>query len=194
MKLLKATLLVILFPLLAIAQNPITVTEGSTKMGKEKMWTFSATYKYGKGYTDAAMYKNLEDAGMKRSGHKKGVSKYKAASWPAISATKGDYYYRIRTKKGKSTVYIAASKGYDNFVTGTNDEATAMKLTKYLQDLDGQIANDIAMEAKQKEIAEIAKRNEELNKELKASKEQEAQKAKELNTMRKMQTAPAPVK
>ncbi len=194
MRKVMSMLLVCTLPFIATAQQQITVNEGEVKMGKTKMWTFSAAYPYDKGHTKNVIVDNFDAAGVKRTGHKKGVQKYMAAKWNTISSSKGDYYYRIRSKKGRTIVYFAASKGYDNFITSANDSTAAAKMKKYLIDLDTQIANAIKLEEKEKEMAAIAKRNEELTKELNKGKEQQAQKAGEVKQLQKSMKAPDPVK
>lgn len=195
MRYLKLALLVFLLPVAAHAQSDVDITEGSVKMGKKKMWAFGATYRYNKDVTASVMSNNMEAAGMKRSSHKKGVNKYKAAIWPELSSAKGDYYYKIKSRKGKTTVYIVASKGYDNYVTSSNDAAMAGKITQYMQRLDGQIARDISLQEKETEMNQIAAQNAKLAKELNAGQEQQAKAAKEVKALRSgVQTAPAAVK
>ena len=65
MRYLRLTLLILLLPVLALAQG-VTVTEANTKMGKKKMWTFSATYRYDKATTATVLQQNMESAGLKR--------------------------------------------------------------------------------------------------------------------------------
>ncbi|GAA4463101.1 hypothetical protein GCM10023093_10810 [Nemorincola caseinilytica] len=187
-------MLVFMLPLATYAQSEVEVKEGNVKMGKKKMWAFSATYRHDKSVTAAVLDKNMEDAKLKRSSRKKGVQAYKAAQWPAVSDTRGDYYYRVRSKKGKTTVYMVASKGYDNYVTTTNDAATAAKVTQYLQRLDGQIAAQEAIQQKEVEMKQLEAKNAAMAKELEASKEAQAKKAKEVRELRATQFAPAPVK
>lgn len=191
MRYLRLTLLILLLPVLALAQG-VTVTEANTKMGKKKMWTFSATYRYDKATTATVLQQNMESAGLKRPKTKKGVKIYRGVVWNSISASKGDYYYKVKSKKGRTTVFITASKGYDNYVTTENDPQAAGKIANYLRNLEGQIASAIAIQQKQGEMQEISKRNEELNKELEANKAKEAQKATEIRNMRN--TAPLEVK
>lgn len=191
MKWIKTTLLTLLLPALAIGQ--VAVKEGDAKMGKKKMWTFSATYRYDKGITKTIMQRNLENAGLRKGKTKKGVTSYKGATWATISPTQGDYYYRIKSKKGKTTVFVTASRGYDNYIKTSTDSVTAVRVSGYLQAMDAQIAQELAIMQKEQEMKDLAKKNEALNKQLNDSKEQEAKKAQELNKMKKAQTAPLPV-
>lgn len=191
MRFLRLTLIILLLPVLALAQG-VSVTEGNNKMGKKKMWTFSASYRYDKASTAIVMQQNMERAGLTKPKTKRGVKRYKGVVWNSISPNKGDYYYKVKNKKGRTTVYITASKGYDNYVTTENDAQMAGKITNYLRNLEGQIASAIAIQQKETEMQKISERNEELNKELEANKAQEAQKANEIRNMRN--TAPLEVK
>lgn len=191
MKWIKTTLLALLLPALAMAQ--VAVKEGEAKMGKKKMWTFSATYRYDKGITKTVMQRNIENAGLKKGKTKKKVTMYKGVTWSAISPTQGDYYYRVKSKKGKTTVFMTASRGYDNYIKTSSDSATAVRVSGYLQALDGQIAQELAIMQKEQEMKDLAKKNEALNKQLNDGKTQEAKKAQELNKLKKAQTAPLPV-
>ena len=191
MKWIRITLIALLLPVMAIAQ--VAVKEGEAKMGKKRMWTFSATYRYDKGITKTVMQRNIENAGLRKGKTKKGVTSYKGVTWAAISPTQGDYYYRMKSKKGKTTVFMTASRGYDNYIKTSSDSATAVRVSGYLQALDGQIAQELAIMQKEQEMKDLAKKNEALNKQLNDGKTQEAKKAQELNKLKKAQTAPLPV-
>jgi hypothetical protein len=65
----------------------------------------------------------------------KGVRVFKGTVWPEISTDKLDYYFRVDGKKNASTVYMASSKGYTNFVTKTSDSATFARMLNFLNDL-----------------------------------------------------------
>ncbi len=193
MKLLKLLPLFLFLPLALLAQD-LTIKEANVKMGKSKLWCFSTTYKYDKAITAETIEGNIERANFKRSSHKKGFNIYRGVSWPAISNTRCDYYYKVKSKKGKTTVYFSASKGYDNFVTSANDPEISGNIKTFLQNLDGQIANALAIKGKEQELKSIEEKNEVINKQLEESKKQEAAKAQELQKLKRAQAAPAPVK
>lgn len=193
MRILKVILVMFLFPMLATAQE-ITVKEGNEKMGKTKLWCFSAVYPHDKNTTIEIMEQNIADANIKRSSRKKGFMIYKGVTWAAISNKKGDYYYKIKSKKGKTTVYLCASTGYDNYVTTKSNPEIAGGIVGYLQKMDGQIRNAIAIKQKEKELMEISEKNAEIAKQLDKTKEAKAEKAKEIEALKKQKTAPAPVK
>ncbi len=193
MKLIKLLLVALIFPFITNAQE-VLVREGNEKMGKTKLWCFSATYPYDKSITIDIMEKNIADANMKRSSRKKGFSIYRGVTWQTISNKKGDYYYKIRSKKGKTTVYLCASSGYDNYVTTKTDPETAGSIVRYFQKMDGQIKTAIAIKEKEKELLEISEKNAEIKKQLDKTKENEAQKTKEIENLKKQQAAPPAVK
>ncbi|MCF8451490.1 MAG: hypothetical protein K9G49_16580 [Taibaiella sp.] len=193
MKLLQVLLLALLIPSLIFAQE-VTVKEGNVKMGKTKIWCYQATYNYDKAITIETIEADLGRANLKRTKKKKGFCIYRGVSWAEMSNNKADYIYKTKTKKGKTTVYLSASKGYDNFVTTKTEPEFAGKIIAYLNKLNGEIANTLAIRAKEQELKSIEKKNEEINKQLAESKKQEAEKAKELQNLKRVQTAPAPVK
>jgi hypothetical protein len=195
MKLSKLLLLALLLPYYIFAHGGgVPVKEGKVKMGKTKLWCFIAEYPYDKAITVETIEKDIQGANIKRTSRKKGFSIYRGVSWHTFSNNKGDYYYKVKNKKGKTTLYFCASKGYDNYVTSTNDAETTTKITNFLHELSHKIETAKAILEKESELKTIEKKNAEINKQLEESKKQEAQKTNEIKTLKKMQTAPAPVK
>lgn len=186
MRTLHLVLLVLLLPVSLLAQQ-VTVTEATAKMGKKKLWCFSARYNYDKAPTREVIEQQLSDAHVKRNSRKKGYSIYKAATWPAISNTKCDYYFRTKGKKNKTTVYLCVSKGYDNYVTTANDAEVAANITRYLQNLDPQIATAISIKKNEAELKVMQQKNQEAQKKLDEAKKEQAAKAGQIQQMRKMQ-------
>jgi hypothetical protein len=193
MKLTRILLLALLLPFCVAAQD-VAIKEGSAKMGKKKMWCFSARYDYGKKITKETVNEIMDNAGLRRNSHKKGVSKYKGASWSAISNSKCDYYYKLKGKKGRTTMYLAVSKGYDNFVTSTNDAEIAGNITRLLTDLQTQIATAQMIQEKEAELQKMNKENEAAKKQLKDAESQQAQKANEIKKLKEVRTSAPAVK
>ncbi len=193
MKLLRVLLLAAILPLALSAQD-IKIKEGNAKMGKKKLWCFSTRYAYDQKITRETMEQNLSEANIRRTSRKKGFSIYKGAYWPALSKTTCDYYYKLKGKKGKTTVYLAVSKGYDNYVTSANDAEISANIVRYLQNLQAQLAKAVLIQEKEQELLQINKKNEEADKQLMESKKQEAEKAKEIQQLRKPQRSADPVK
>jgi hypothetical protein len=175
-----------LFPMVLNAQE-ITVSESSEKMGKEEMWCFSARYNHEEEITREVLGQRVMEAGIKKGTEKKGVSIYKGATWTDISAAKCDYYLKTKSKKNKATVYLCVSKGYNNFVTSANDAATAANITAFLQKLEGQIAAAEAIKLKEAELQAIDEKNKEAQRELEKAKGEQAEKAGQLEDMKRGQ-------
>lgn len=171
-----------------------TIKEGNEKMGKTKVWCFSTTLPFAKDVTIETIERSLAKANLKRSTRKKKFMIYRGISWRKISENKCDFYYKVKSKGGKTTIYIAVSKGYDNFVTTQNDDEIAGNIKDYLDDLEHVISHEVAIRQKEAELKKIEMKNAEANKKLEQSKKEEAERAKEIQTMKKVQTAPAPVK
>jgi DNA-binding transcriptional regulator GbsR (MarR family) len=100
----------------------------------------------------------------------------------------------VRGKKGKTTFYFCASKGYDNYVTTANEPELARNIVTLLQTLDTDMATAASIKAKELELKSISEKNAEINKQLEETKKQESQKAKEIDALKKKQAAPDPVK
>ena len=175
-----------LFPIVLNAQE-VTVSESSEKMGKEEMWCFSARYYHEEEITREVLGQRIMEAGIKKGTEKKGVSIYKGATWNDISPAKCDYYLKTHSKKRKTTVYLCVSKGYNNFVTTANDAATAANITAFLQKLEGQIVAAEAIKQKEAELKAIEEKNKEAQRELEKSKKEQAEKAGQLDDLKRGQ-------
>ena len=179
-------LLTALFPSVIFAQDVI-VSESSETMGKEEMWCFAARYDHDEDITREVLGQRIMESGITKGTEKKGVSIYKGATWADISAAKCDYYLKTKGKKHKTTVYLCVSKGYNNFVTSANDAATAANITAFLQQLERQITTAETIKQKEAELKAIEKRNTEAQQKLEKAKKDEAEKAGQLEDMKKSQ-------
>lgn len=194
MRTLQLLLFIALLPFTTQAQN-IEIKEGNAKMAKTKLWCFSTVYKYDKNIAIETIEAKIASANIKRSARKKGFSIYRGVSWPSIIPNnKADYYYKVKSKKGKTTFYFCASKGYDNYVTTTKEPELARNIITLLQTLDTDMATAASIKAKELELKSIAEKNAEINKQLEATKKQENEKAKEIEALKKKQVSPDPVK
>ncbi len=195
MKILRILALVILLPFTVLAQDlkDITIKEGTLKMGKKKMPCQYAEYPFDKAHTQASIDKMMGREELKRSARKKGVNIYRGIVWTAIAPTKNDYYIKVKSKKGNTIVYLAVSKGYDNYVTLTNDPLIAGKTNYFLKKLNGQISNDIFIEKNETELKVMEAKNEQASQELKEAKKAQAEKAKEVEKL-KRHDAPNPTR
>jgi hypothetical protein len=107
-----------------------------------------------------------EDAKIGKGDKSKGVRSFTGVIWPAISTDKLDYYFKVDGKKNNSTVYLAASKGYTNFITKTSDSATFGRMMDFLNNLQAatvkyQLGEDIKAQEDEIKKAEKALKNSE---------------------------------
>jgi hypothetical protein len=83
--------------------------------------------------TSEALEARLERAGLKEH-ERNGVLKYKGVIFSDISADKVDIYAKVeKGSSNTSVVYIAVSKGYNNFTNGTTDSSIKQNLINFLQ-------------------------------------------------------------
>lgn len=186
MRKLQLLLVLIVTSLLATAQD-ITINEAMVSMGKSEKWCFAAKYPYKKEVAQAAMEKNIAKAGLERSSSKKGVYTYKAALWTVISEAKCDYYYKIESKKGKTTLYFCVSKGYDNYVTSSNDVTTSNNIKQYMLHLQDQMKTALEIEAEEAKLKKMADANAETKAELEKSRKEQAEKEEKLKALKNKQ-------
>ncbi len=158
--------------------------EEKVKVGKTEMTGFVATSKYDKTLVDEALTQKLTEAGLTKHGKKKKFYTFMGASWPAVSATKMDIYYKVSKKKHKAKIYVVASKGYDNYITAASDATTATNITNFIGSIDALVERNA--EIKRKEL-EMKMMNEQLaadKENLKKAEEEKARKAKELDALK----------
>jgi hypothetical protein len=187
--------LFLLFAFLApsMSSGQEEIKEGETKMGKTKLWCFYTTFREPKSETIEIIEKDLATANLKRTSRKKGFFIYKGVQWPAMSNNRGDYYYKVHGKKNKTTVYLCASKGYDNYVTTASDSMAASKVKTYLADLPARVEQLISIHKKEAELKQTEQKTQKLEKQLQETKKEEAKQSGELNNM-KIQKSADPVK
>lgn len=109
-----------------------------------------------------------------KSSSSKGYKMYKGVSWPEVAADKLDVYYKVDGKKGKNTVTVLVSKGYDNFISGSSDPQIADGVKNFMNSIQQKTANTTAanavaaaqkaMDDAQKDYDKVAKKEEELRK------------------------------
>lgn len=104
----------------------------------------------------------------------KGFKTFKGVSWPEVASDKLDVYYKVDGKKGKNTVTVLVSKGYDNFISGASDPNIADGVKSFMNTIQAKtvsasIANAVAAAQKivdeaQKDYDKVAKKEGELRK------------------------------
>lgn len=168
----------------AAGAQDVQVTETKESMGKAERWCFTAKYPFKKEVAAAAMEQNVERAGLERSSNKKGVSTYKGAVWTSISDSKCDYYYKMQGKKKYTTLYFSVSKGYDNYVTSSNDVSTSNNIKQYMLHLGEQMAAAVKIKEDEAELKKIAEKNAAAKAELEEAQKKQAEKEANLKALK----------
>jgi len=85
--------------------------------------------------TRDALHQRLERSGLKER-TKEGVIKYKGVILSEISPDKVDIYTKVEAgPNNSSVVYMAVSKGYDNFTNNVADSAITQNVKIFLESL-----------------------------------------------------------
>lgn len=143
------------------ATAQVQTREASVSFGKVSHSAVIADFNYATDALDAVLKKRFADAKLPKTKSASGkFKKMEGATWPEISNDKMDYYYRLSGKKGKATLEIMASKGYDNFVTAQNDASSVQNIKNFMISLESDLIkyslNEL-MAAKEKEIKDAEK-------------------------------------
>lgn len=127
-----------------------------------------------KAILSASLEDHFKQIFKSKSSTSKGYKTFKAVNWPEVSTDKLDVYYKVDGKKGKNTVTLLVSKGYDNFISGTSDPHIAEGVKSFMNTIQGKtvsasIANAVAAAQKvvdnaQKDYDKVAKKESELRK------------------------------
>lgn len=143
------------------ATAQVQTREASVAFGKVSQSAVVADYNYDVNALDAVLKKKFTDARLPKAKSAAGkFKKIEGATWSDISNDKMDYYYRLSGKKGKATLEIMASKGYDNFVTAQNDASGVQNIKNFMTSLESDLVKynlSELMAAKEKEIKEAEK-------------------------------------
>lgn len=147
--------LIIAIAFLPLASSAQDIKEEKVKKGKDEANAFIVSYRYPKSVAKATMESVVKDNRMKRSNKKGGYYTYKGAMWSEVSSTKMDYSYKVSGNKRKSTIYIIASKGYDNYVTTANDPQSAANIKNFLKSLENKMDITKLIKEKKQEIKQL---------------------------------------
>jgi hypothetical protein len=139
------------------------VDEAVMKVGKEQHAGFVAQANHGKKDIKHVLEQKLAAAGLTKSSGKNGYRVFRGVVWSDVSTNKVDMYYKIKGNKKKAKVYMLVSKGYDNFVSSANDAGIAGNITSVLQSLDQAAATHKQISAKQGQLQQLEKQNEQSN-------------------------------
>jgi len=115
--------------------------------------------------TESALQKRLERSGLKDRA-KNGVLRYKGVTFSEISPDKLDIYTKVeKGPNNSSVVYMAVSRGYNNFTNGEADSAITENVKNFLQSLTMDAANhsaDIGINSQMSEVSKEEKMYEKL--------------------------------
>ena len=152
--------------------------EASVKIDKEKRPAVMININRSQEITENALKERLERAGLKDR-IRKGDGIYKGVVFSEISPEKLDFYTKVeKASKNRSIVYMAVSRGYDNFIEGTSDSLITERIKNFLnsfvQDADNEFS-DVQISSQVKDLKKERKSYERL---LKDQKKLERQKNK----------------
>jgi hypothetical protein len=186
------------------AQN---ARETAVKFNKANTNALLADYNYPVEIVKLVLKDRLDKEGLRKMKTTNGYMRYAEVLWPSVSSGKIDAYFKVDGKKGKSTVTVLVSKGYDNFIATGSDPAATEGVKAFLNGLNDHIAvyqkeQDIKAqeevirqaEKAQKQQAEqqkaLLKEKERLEKKIATQNNDQAAKQKELEAERqKLQSA-----
>ncbi|MFM2386322.1 MAG: hypothetical protein RL660_1079 [Bacteroidota bacterium] len=151
---------------------------------------------------ESTLKQYLEDNKISTGDKSKGVRVLKGVVWPELSPEKRDYYIKIDGKKGKSTMYLASSKGYTNFITKDADKEDFQRMidfltnfnklaTKYQLGLDVKAAQEEEKKAEKtyngsvKDGEDLAQELENIKKKIEENKAEQAKKQAALEEAKK---------
>jgi uncharacterized protein YihD (DUF1040 family) len=155
-------------------------SEDLQKIGKQP--AFALGYNYSKKTVEEALALRLKNDKLKGSSSK-GAVKYEGVHYATIADTPIDFYTKVTGDKKKATVYVFVSKGYENFLTSSNDPAVAAKVKAFLQSLNDDIQRyDLKNQtaAQEKEVKKAQKDYDKLVKKQKDLQKQQDTVAKDL--------------
>ncbi len=146
---------------LTIVSNAQNAKSATVEYNKVNAPCVVANYNLPAEVVEDALKKKMDQLKLGSADKSKGFKVYKGVILESISTDKMDYYTKVEGKKGTSTAYIMASKGYDNFANPTDDakviENLILFLNNFVTDANAfQLSNDI--DAQQK-VAEKAQKS-----------------------------------
>lgn len=146
------TLLVILFgSTIAWAQD---ISVGTASINKVSRPCVVAVYDMSSDLVSEALSDKLKKSKISKGSRAKGGFRvYKGVSIPEISDDKIDLYTKVSGKKDNSTLYLAVSRGYDNFVSPETDPEMMKKINAYVKSM----MNNVNIAKLKADISEQAK-------------------------------------
>ena len=179
----KLRMLCIMLAIMPIGVFAQEVKESKVKIGRDHKDGYVAMSRHGSAAIKNVIETKFKNAGLGKRSTKKGFRTYKGAVWPAVSTNKMDVYYRVKGNSRKCKVYLVASKGYDNYITGATDAAASTNIITFLQSLDRQAELDEQIGAKQAELKTLDEKAKEADKQKKEAEESRKQTQKQIRQL-----------
>jgi peptidoglycan hydrolase CwlO-like protein len=152
-------ILSVLMGVINVAAFAQSVREGSIQYNKTSQSGLIADYNYSKEAVEAVLQKRFADAKLGKSKSSNKFNVFAEVIWGEITSDKVDVYYKVSTKKNVTTVEIMLSKGYDNFVSASNDPNATLNLKNFLMSLEPDLkAYNVGTKVKEQE--EVVKKAE----------------------------------
>ena len=167
-------------PLAIFAQE---VKESKVKVGRDHKDGYVAVSRHSSAAIKNVIEIKFRNAGLIKRSTKKGFRTYKGVVWPVVSTNKMDVYYRVKGNSRKCKVYMVASKGYDNYITGATDANAAANIITFLQSLDRQAELDEQIDAKQAELKTLDDKAKEADKQKKEAEESKKKTQKQIQQL-----------
>ena len=135
-KIIALTAVLFSLRILAQAQTPQgQATEASVMIDNVNRNAVAITINQPDNITEEALQQRLEHSGLKDKAKNNSMS-FKGVVLSDISPEKLDIYTIVQKgPNNSSTVYMAVSRGYNNFISGTTDSATTQNVKNFLQSL-----------------------------------------------------------
>jgi|SRR5690606_2534094 len=138
-----------------------TTREAMVKIGKTQHNTIVADFPCSKDILEKAFNNKTEKEGLKKSKKVKDFRVFSEVNVPDISPDKMDLYYNLEGNDSKSTLFIAISKGYDNFISSTNNPEMIARVQDWINSINTEVKKvqlDIDIK-KQEEVIKTAQKN-----------------------------------
>jgi hypothetical protein len=107
--------------------------DASVMIDKENRHAVTIAIDQPQDITTDALQKRLERSGLKQKA-RNGIMRYKEVTFSEISPDKVDIYTKVEAGPNNSSiVYMAVSRGYDNFTNSTADTAITQNVKTFLE-------------------------------------------------------------
>lgn len=131
--------------------------DASVMIDKENRNAVMITIDQPEKITNEALQERMERSGLKEK-EKKGIVSYKGVTLSEISPDKVDIYTKVEAgPNNSSVVYMAVSRGYDNFTNTTVDSTITQNVKTFLESFVKDAANHSADVGIKNQIKDVIK-------------------------------------